>query len=551
MHAPLQDNPRPFALGPRLAELLQPAAFPHPVTQLQVRETPISWVLLTGVYAYKIKKPVQFDFIDASTLNRRHFLCEEELRLNRRIAPDLYLDVVPIFEQHGHLRMGTAITAGTAGTAGTALEYAVRMREFDTAGELDHQLDQGRVTCDDMAALGRRIAEQHRTAAVAGAGDEFGRPELIRAQLQENFGPLRGCLTDAQDLRLLERLERWSAESMDTLANLLARRRQSARVRECHGDLHAGNIVRWHGHFLPFDCLEFDPRLRWIDVISDVAFLFMDLTTHARIDLSCVFLSAYLEDNGDYEGLRLLPLYAVYRALVRAKVDALGIATASPDSAQARWARLRARLNTAAQLISARTPALLLMHGVTASGKSWISDRLIAALGAVRMRSDLERRRPDGTARTAQDSLDVGDGAYTAVARQRTYLRLLDCADSTLAGGCNAIVDATFLDRADRRLFEALAQRRRCPILIVSCIAARPTLEARLTLRSRRADDPSEATLAVLDMQLKTAEPLSHEEQARTVVIDTGSADTINAGIRNVQARVQGVTGENIASVST
>jgi predicted kinase len=161
------------------------------------------------------------------------------------------------------------------------------------------------------------------------------------------------------------------------------------------------------------------------------------------------------------------------------------------------------------------------------------------------MRSDLERRRAHATALTAQDSAGAGEGAYSAEARKLNYARLLACAESTLAGGCNAIVDATFLDRSDRQMFEALAHRSHYPLLIVSCSADRPTLEARLTLRSRHADDPSEATLAVLDMQLKAAQPLSDEELARTVAIDTGSADAVTAGIHNAQARVRDLTGRD------
>jgi aminoglycoside phosphotransferase family enzyme/predicted kinase len=486
--------------------------------------------VLTGLIAYKIKKPVHFDFIDASTLQRRHFLCDEELRLNRRFAPELYLDVVPMVELNGHLRIGAA---------GTPIEYAVRMREFDSSWEFDNQLVQGHVTREDMAALGRRIAGQHGNAAVAAASDEFGGPELIRAQLLENFGLLRGYMVGTPQLRVLEQLECWSRDTIDALAELLSQRRRSGRVRECHGDLHAGNIVRWRGHFLAFDCLEFDPRLRWIDVVSDVAFLFMDLLTHARADLGSAFLSAYIEHTGDYLGLRLLPLYGVYRALVRAKVAALGIATAVPDAQQTLRASLGARLNTAAQLMSERTPVLLLMHGVTASGKSSVSEQLICAIGAIRMRSDLERRRPDGTDCSAQQSEGDGQDGYSAAARRRTYARLLECAESTLAGGCNAIVDATFLDRSDRQMFEAMAQRRHCPILIVSCSAARPTLEARLRMRPWRADDPSEATLAVLDSQLRAAHALSEEELLRTVLIDTGSEAGISAGIRRIQERVR------------
>ena len=185
-----------------------------------------------------------------------------------------------------------------------------------------------------------------------------------------------------------------------------------------------------------------------------------------------------------------------------------------------------------------RVLVLLLMHGVTASGKSWVSEQLIGTLGAVRMRSDLERRRPG----------DAGD--YSAAARERTYRRLLDCAESTLAGGCHAIVDATFLDRAARQPFEALARRRQCPMLIVSCHAERATLEARLRERARRAVDPSEATLAVLQAQLPTAQALSEQELTCTVPIDTGSPAAIAAGIGSLKARLQHAMRANPASLA-
>jgi aminoglycoside phosphotransferase family enzyme/predicted kinase len=529
MCPPPKNSQPPPGVGARLAELLDPAAYPHQVTQIHWRETPISWVLLTGVYAYKIKKPVHFEFIDASSLQRRRFLCEEELRLNSRFSADLYLDVVPIVEQHGRLRIDAS---------GSPLEYAVRMRQFAADAELVNQLPQALVTCEDMSALGRYVARQHRAAPVA-VDAEFGRPELIQAQLEHNFGPLRAASGAAEHLRLLLQIERWSRERFHTLAELLSKRRNCGQVRECHGDLHAGNLVRWHGHFLPFDCLEFDPRLRWIDVISDVAFLFMDLLGHARPDLAYVYLTAYLEDSGDYEGLRLLPLYSVYRALVRSKVEALGLAAAIPAAARTHQERMRARLEIAARLITERTPTLLLMHGVTASGKSWVSERLIAALGAVRVRSDLERQRPAAPCGSAPAVSGIGQDAYSAAARERTYVRLLECAESTLAGGYHAIVDATFLARSDRQMFAALAQRQHCPLLTVSCCAGRQTLAARLDFRARSADDPSEATLAVLDSQLRAAEPLGEEEHDRTVLIDTESEAAISAGIRKLQATVQ------------
>ena len=298
-----------------IEDLLVDTAYAHPVAHLRLLQTHISWVVLTGPYAYKVKKPVRYAFIDASTLERRRFLCEEELRLNRRFARDLYVDVVPIVRDGGLLKVGGS---------GEPVEFAVRMHEFDPSQELAAQLAQGTVTAGDMAALATRLADSHLRAAVATAQVPFGSFDKVRAAMLENFSLLRTHLSDPQDLKLLERLTTWTNGSLARLKSLMHSRRQAGMVRECHGDLHARNIVRWREQWLPFDCLEFDPELRWVDVISDVAFLFMDLSSRHREDLAHEFLSRYLEKTGDYEGLRLLPLYAAYLALVRAKDTRMG-----------------------------------------------------------------------------------------------------------------------------------------------------------------------------------------------------------------------------------
>ena len=321
-----------------IEDLLLGAAFPHPVTQLQLKQTHISWVLLTGPFAYKIKKPVRYDFIDASTLERRKFLCEEELRLNRRFAPDLYVEVVAIVAGKGRLSVGGR---------GNPLEFAVKMRQFDPSQELAELLARDGVTAQDMRSLADTVADSHIRAAVAPANGPYGTFPKVQAPILGNFELLRRHLGGEAERTSLEQLAVWTYDSLARLKPLIQSRLQSGDVRECHGDLHARNIVRWQQHWLPFDCLEFDPELRWIDVMADTAFLFMDLVSRRREDLACEFLSRYLEETGDYAGLRLLPLYASHYALVRAKVDALGAESASPAERAALEARLTERLATA------------------------------------------------------------------------------------------------------------------------------------------------------------------------------------------------------------
>ncbi len=337
---------------------LSPAAFTHAVTRLRVVETHISWILLTGHYAYKIKKPVHYDFLDARTLDRRRELCAEELRLNQRLAPHLYLDVVPVTREQGRLRIGGS---------GPAIEYAVRMHEFDPSQELSSQLEAGAVTAEDLASLATSLADFHRNAAFAGADSAFGESAAVRAQVLDNLPVLEQHFAAPEDLAAIRRLDDWLQRSLAESAPLIAQRKRDGHVRECHGDLHARNVVRWQQHWLPFDCIEFNPDLRWIDVMSDVAFLFMDLAAHDRQDLAHAFLSRYMEETGDYQGLRLLPLYAVYRALVRAKIDALAAQSVSAESARALSARGLRRIRVAGELdfgSPARAPDHPWRHGL-------------------------------------------------------------------------------------------------------------------------------------------------------------------------------------------
>jgi aminoglycoside phosphotransferase family enzyme/predicted kinase len=509
---------------------LSPAAFPHPVTRLRVVETHISWVVLTGQFAYKIKKPVRYDFLDASSLERRRALCDEELRLNRRLAPDLYIDVLPVTRHGGQLRVGGD---------GPALEYAVRMHQFDPDQELSSQLAAGAVMPDEMVALAGTLAEFHRRAAVAAPDSSLGDVAGVRGQMLDNMSVLEQHADATQDLLAIRGLDAWLRHNLIHLAALISERKRAGAVRECHGDLHARNIVRWRDRWMPFDCIEFNPELRWIDVMSEVAFLYMDLAAHRRHDLAHAFLSAYLEETGGYQGVRLLPLYAVYRALVRAKIDALAAKSVSVEAAQALRAREAQRIEVAVELMSARRPALLVTHGVTACGKSCLSERLVPTIDAVRIRADLERKRLAGLEPLAPSHSGVGEKLYAAEVTDRVYERLRCCAESALAAGFNTVVDASFLRAAQRERFRQLAVERRVPFLILSCQADLATLHARLETRAQTGRDPSEATRAVLEHQLATEEPLTAAEQEQALVIDTNWVTGADAGLEAVRVRLR------------
>jgi aminoglycoside phosphotransferase family enzyme/predicted kinase len=519
------------AKGPRFPfpELLVGMGFPHGVATVRLVETYISWIMLTGELAYKIKKPVSFDFLDAGTLERRRMLCEEELRLNQRLAPDLYLRVAPLTRDPNGIRIDGS---------GPIVEYAVCMREFSAADQLDRRLALGAVLPQDLAAFGTRLADFHRHAAVAGADSPYGNYDEVRQQVFENLATLIANLPAEQNLRSLSRLSEWSRAATTTLEPLIRLRKDSGAVRECHGDLHARNLVYWHGTLTPFDCLEFAPALRWIDGVSDTAFLFMDLLAHGRKDLAFAFLNGYLERSGDYEGLRLLRFYAVYRALVRAKVDALGARSAPPKAASDMHEHLARRLQIAAGFLAPTQPVLIIMNGVAASGKSHVSTDLALRLGAVRVRSDLERKRLTGAAALSHRAFEVGGGDYDETSNNRTYARLAECSDAALAAGQHVVIDAAFLERGRRALFHALADEHGCPFMIVSCDASVDVLRDRLAGRRAAAGDPSEATSAVLEHQLRTRDALTAHELTHTIRVRTDAPDSHESAMAAIGAWV-------------
>jgi len=517
------------------ALLTDPACYDHPVEKVELVETHISWVLLTGEYAYKIKKPVNLGFLDFSTLALRQQDCIEELRLNRRLAADYYLEVVAITGSRGAPRV-----KGT----GQPLEYAVKMRQFPVDTTLDKLAERGELGNQQIDALAARLAHFHLAECARAAADSpWGEPELIAKPVAENFALLAMRLTDPAERQLLAKLQGWCAAEHLRLAPLMRERKQNGWVRECHGDLHLANLAWVDGRLVIFDCLEFSPALRWIDVISEVAFCYMDMLqkpTHFRLslrpphadveeaivpfplggesvsegairmgahsNLASRFLNAWLEATGDYRGVALLRYYAVYRALVRAKVAALR----AGQGEDASRAEVTGCLQLAEQIAVFTTPQLLITHGLSGSGKTTRSQQWLEQYGLIRLRSDVERKRLAGLEACARggDSL----GLYSEAFGLRTYQHLAELAEGLLRAGLSVIVDAAFLMRWERDLFRDLAQRLGAGFGILDIQADLATLRERVSRRQATGSDASDAGLRVLEQQLATARPLDEDE---------------------------------------
>lgn len=518
----------------RLVDALRdPARHPHPVDAVTHIETHISHVLLAGAFAYKLKKPVDFGFLDFRRLDDRRHYCEEELRLNRRTAPQLYLDVVPITGTPDDPRLGGP---------GPAIEYAVRMRCFDQASLLDRLARAGALDRIHAVALGRVVADFHAHIERAPADGVHGTPEAVIAPARQNFDTLDALAESAAVRTRLAALRAWTEQRFATLHPAIAGRLRDGFVRECHGDLHLGNIAWLDGAPVPFDGIEFNPALRWIDTMSDVAFLWMDLLDHRLPAPAAAFLDAYLEAGGDHAGLALLRFHAVYRAMVRAKIAALRAAQSAPERAGLLATR-DGYLDLAEALSRPPRPALLVMHGLSGSGKSAVALALAERLGAVRVRSDVERKRLHGLAAGERSGSVLDGGLYGPAAGAATYDRLALLARGLLDAGWTAIVDATCLRRADRARFLATADSAGVPGLLVACHAAEAVLRQRITARTAAGRDASEADLAVLSAQMARAEPLAGDEASRAITIDTAAFASAEAVAAAVLARMPATWG--------
>jgi aminoglycoside phosphotransferase family enzyme/predicted kinase len=462
-------------------------------------ETHVSWVLLRGELAYKLKKPVRLGFLDFSTADARLRACEEEVRLNRRLAPGLYIDVVGV---HG------TPDAPAIDDPGPVVDHAVRMRRFPDGSLFSERLAAGVLSTSEIDRLARRIADFHLAAPVAAPTSSFGTPEVIESTTDQLLGALEAHVDPAR----IAPLRQWLESQARALRPTWSARRSAGCVRECHGDLHLANATVVDGEVVAFDCIEFDPALRWIDPMSDVAFMVMDLMAHGRRDLAFRFLDGWLERTGDHRGVAVLRHYMVYRALVRELVGTLRprASDSGPDY-----------LATARALAVAGSPRLMITHGTSGSGKTFVSQRLLEHEGAVRLRSDVERKRLFGLEALQPSASLRADDIYGPDATRRTFETLHERAAMALEAGYPTIVDAAFLLRWQRAMFEALAVRMKVPFAILSCHAPESVLHERIAQRQSGARDASEADAAVLQRQLQTREPLLDDELAQVIDVDT------------------------------
>ncbi|RLU01207.1 MAG: aminoglycoside phosphotransferase [Ketobacter sp.] len=488
--------------------------FPHATHNIEWRETHISQILLTGEWVYKIKKPVDFGFLDFSTLAKRKHFCEEELRLNQRSAPELYVSVEALCrDDQGYNFCGR----------GEVIDYAVKMKQFDPESLLLNRMQEVSGRDGFFQTLGYTLAQFHSTAAVSGANEEFGNPESVRFPVEENFRQILPHLSVQTDKDRLEGITAWSQGQSEKLTPVFVTRKQQGMVRECHGDLHLANIALIHDKPVMFDCIEFNERFRWIDVASDLAFLLMDMEFHGYSLQANILLNSYLEYSGDYELLKVLTYYKVYRALVRAKVAVLRMEQAQGDEAEALLQQFRQHLSYAERSFQSSQKYLAITCGVSGSGKSTLARKLAAQSGAVHLRSDVIRKQIAGL-KPLESSVDLDpdnpDALYSKAYTVKTFDHLQTLAETILSMGYPVIVDATFLKALARTPFQMLAEKLGVPFKILYMNVPEPTLVERILQRQSNSQDASEAGVEVMKQQLLDWEPFLEGE--KHVVVRVG-----------------------------
>ncbi len=497
-------------LPPLIRALLDPRCYPDPAVRVELKQTHLSWLLLAGTHVFKIRKPVQFDFVDFSTLELRRRDCEAEVRLNRSFAPTLYEGVVAITG---------SIERPVLGGSGSALEYAVQMRRFAAQDELTTLLTANAVSTDELAQFGARIADIHAASPV-----HDGPASLLIDVARENAQEL--ARVAGSDDRIAH-LQRWLEATWSRIADLADERCRAGRVRECHGDLHAANIVRLDGVLTAFDAITFNTRLRCIDVASDIAFLIMDLHAGNRPQLAWAFVNGWLERSGDYQAVQLLAFTVVHRALVRAKVAVL-------DNDRDRCEKY---LALAEDSTRAGPGALTITCGLSGSGKTWLSTRVMTEAAAVRIRSDVERKRLAGL--RAEQSSRGGPSIYTVEFNAQVYEHLLALTRDLLRCGAHVIVDAAFLRRAERHSFMQLAAAEGVAFNVLHCVAATNELRRRLDRRQRAGGDASEADATVMQRQLDYWEAFDESELPFVHEVRTADESRVNELVSDLRKHLR------------
>jgi len=513
---------------PLLVEaLLHPQAYPHNPQKIELVQTQMSFLFLTGDYVYKVKKPVDLGYLDYTTLEKRNFFCHQELKLNRRLCPEVYLAVVPITEDKGQLRVGGG---------GRAVEYAVKMLQLPQERMMDILLSANQVTLGMVIKVARKLAHFHQKAETSPEISAFGSLTSITKNADENFTQTGKYLDLTIPSHKYHYIKNYTENFIKERASLLQNRIKENRIRDCHGDLHAAHIC-FTDDICIYDCIEFNDRFRYCDVASEVAFLAMDLDHYGRGDLSNGFVRAYVELSQDKGLLEILNFYKCYRAYVRGKVESfklddpyiseqekektLTIARSYFDLAY-RYARYKLRL--------------FMTTGLVGTGKTTVAQALGKRLGLVVVSSDVVRKKLAGIPVAEHRFEEYRGGIYSEDFSRRTYDEMLTEAEEFLSRGQSVILDASFKKREYRLQAKALAGKMGADFLVIECVLDEKTVKKRLEQRLEE-ETTSDGRWEIFGLQKQEFDKVVEFPSESRIIVDT--SETVDKVVEQILKKVE------------
>jgi aminoglycoside phosphotransferase family enzyme/predicted kinase len=512
----------------------QPDFYGHKPDSVQLLQTHISFIFIAGDIVYKVKKAVDFGFLDFTTLEKRKFYCDEELRLNRRLASEIYLEVVPIGEdESGNLSLG----AGD-----TIIDYAVKMKRLPEEKMLNRLISEGTVDDSVMDRVAKRVYEFHREAATGGEIDRIGGIDTIRHNHDENFEQTSQYIGTSIDSNRYRFIQSYAENFLNTKRKLFEERVAGHRIRDCHGDLHLQHICIGD-EILVFDCIEFNERFRYLDVAAEVAFLSMDLDFNGYREYADTFVNSYLRYSSDSGIKRLLNFYKCYFAYVRGKVtsfklDDKGIDEGEKKEAIETASRYFELASSYAALLE--KPTIILMTGLMGTGKSVLAEKLASLLGAEMLRTDVMRKNLLNIPSAEHHFEEFGKGIYSKEMTEKTYAEALILTESIIEKGGSVIVDASFKRRAERNNFSSLADKTGADFFIIECTCPEDTIKSRLEKRMLRKEDASDGRWEIFQAQKKDFDRIDEVSPKAHIIIDTSNTPDTCASEAVSSIRISG-----------
>jgi aminoglycoside phosphotransferase family enzyme/predicted kinase len=498
--------------------LKNPKFYGPQVNSVKLLQTHISYVALTGTYAYKIKKPVNFGFLDFSTLEKRKYFCEEELRLNRRLCPDIYIDVLPITQKDNTLALNGD---------GTIVEYALQMKQFSQEDIMTHMLQQGKITEEIIDRLMTILYDFYRTQEPTPEIKRYGEVSSVKQNIDENFEQTKPMINITVPKEIFSYIQKEVSRFFEQRTKVFTERIQENKIYDCHGDLHSGNIVVTKDAIYIFDCIEFNERFRFCDVASDIAFLAMDLDYLNHPYLSSYFIEKYVEKSKDTNVSLLLNFYKSYRAFVRGKVHGFQLNDPHIEppvknhlvaSAKKYFELSRYYTQLFSLDFNTKRPLLFIVTGLSGTGKSTVARKIAVDYHAALINTDIVRKDTAGIDRYEQHHDQINTGLYDPRRIEKTYEKVMDHAARTLKKGQHVVLDATFQKKKHREMASQIAQASHAQMICIHCVCPDVIIKKRLDDRIKK-KSVSDGRWEIYQAQKTTYEPLTADE--KHLIIDT------------------------------